>query len=147
MKTRVSLKYFVNDCSFSEYLQIKGSCFAQLVVWLYPDVYWKPSLTNKMHLLSKIVHGLRPFFQKGSILDIWLGSEHASRICKIALLFPVGIQFLISNKKDTWSRYFKSSFFWRSSFFWKLQFSVDSTPSFGTKYSRVDQLKFVEDSL
>ena len=55
------------------------------------------------------------FFAKSFFLDICLGSECGSDIFKIAFLFPVVllVYFLISNKKDTWSRYFKSSSIWR----------------------------------
>ena len=76
--------------------------FAQLVVWLNPDTYWKPSLTNKMQLFGKCF-----------ILDVLLGSECTFGI-KIAFLFSVVllVYFLISNEKYTWSRYFKPFFFW-----------------------------------
>ena len=64
---------------------IKAKCFWQIQTEAYRSSYWteaysEPGQTYKMKLYIKIVNDFPAWtiFAKGSILDVWLGSEYAS---------------------------------------------------------------------
>ena len=66
-------------------LVIKAKCFWQIQTEAYRNSYWaeaysEPGQTYKMKLYIKIVNDFPAWtiFAKGSILDVWLGSEYAS---------------------------------------------------------------------
>ena len=52
-----------------------------LIIYSMTEAYSEPCRTSKMELFVKIVANSRySFFMEISILDVWLGSEHASEL-------------------------------------------------------------------
>ena len=77
-------------------------------IWPMLQAYSEPGGTSKLELFAKIVHGFQPlfFFAKSYILDVWLGSEHASGC---SLMFFLGVSqpqwFALSTIKPDWNNW------------------------------------------
>ena len=63
--------------------------FLRVFSLAWEEAHSEPSQKSKMELFAKIINGLKllNILTKGSILDIWLGSEYTSGDCTLSSIF------------------------------------------------------------